>query len=138
MRRTQAFVLSWKLLQSSVRHTVRRSNRTNITSNRRYAGCGPIRNPGRKPIRILCDQNEPTKYICRCGQSAAFPICDKTHISWNLTHSTKFSPYKLNFENERRDLVSICACGLSEKRKEGLPYCDGSHKRLAQSAEDVV
>ncbi|HID04381.1 MAG TPA: hypothetical protein EYH45_05400 [Candidatus Caldiarchaeum subterraneum] len=38
------------------------------------------------------------------------------------------------FNTPKGDTVAICMCGLSQK----YPFCDGSHKKTADEADNVI
>jgi len=79
------------------------------------------------PIEVKLEE---TKYVCNCGQSKNFPYCDGSHQEYNKEHGTKFSPFKADPKELGKSSVWVCSCGHSKGRKEGKPFCDGTHAKL--------
>lgn len=60
-----------------------------------------------------------THYICKCGASKNFPLCDGSH----KTFETDETPTIINLDEPK--VIAFCRCKQS---KNGI-YCDGSHKQ---------
>lgn len=79
--------------------------------------------PGRKQKGPFVAHCGPGKHAwCRCGKSAAYPMCDGTHRGTDVT------PLKVVFDAPCT--VAWCACGATGKP----PFCDGTHRK--DSGED--
>lgn len=69
---------------------------------------------------ILKTLDKGTHYICTCGASKNFPMCDGTH----KTVETSKTPTPITLEDAK--VVALCSC----KQSSNGIYCDGSHKNI--------
>lgn len=67
-----------------------------------------------------------TKYICMCGQSNRYPICDGHHNEYNEENGTDIEPQAVTNDTGAAKEFRICGCGHSKSR----PFCDGTHRSL--------
>jgi CDGSH-type Zn-finger protein len=86
-------------------------------------------------------------WLCTCGQSQKYPLCDGSHRAYNAAHGTSFVPKK--FEKEEAGDVFVpcapdaCVCPLSHPPHPRCSYlctcghsangvtCDGTHRKVA-------
>ena len=60
-----------------------------------------------------------TYKFCACGLSNDGIFCDMSH------KQTKLKPIKFSVETQK--VVALCMC----KQSKSLPFCDGTHRKLA-------
>jgi CDGSH-type Zn-finger protein len=94
---------------------------------------GPIANPKASPTVVTIAAGQ-SAYLCTCGQSAKFPLCDGAHKAYNAANGTAIRPQAVKNESDAAIEKWVCACGFSESR----PLCDGTHASLSQEQQQVI